>query len=269
MGYNNHHYLDSYWIDDTKVFFIDSKKERIDDLKEHRDILKEDLEQLNQSLNIIKRTGKYVPNWQREMEIISPNEITLPEFVINHAEKDFPNLSDKIKECVTKINDNNINIQNFQYQIQSIVEKQCVKRDILITEIPNRGFYFGDGYITTLDMQLNSIFDVLCYNSSFIGEFLEQFRPRVTINEFGFIQISDRIHGNGDRLLAEKIEDMIHDIPKSRDILLPFSNIVDTYLSIQQLSDEIHIEVNKIIDDIHRNKYKTRAKCCPKRLVFI
>jgi hypothetical protein len=77
-----------------------------------------------------------------------------------------------------------------------------------------------------------------------------------------------KLVGNIEELEKEKIEKLLKDIPFDETMTSPLKGFNKKVSDIQEKSNLITIELNKIVNAIERNHYKEKAKCCPKKFIF-
>lgn len=255
---------------DNNPFFIDNYKEKRGEIREHYGILRDDLVRLNQSLTINMNTGQGIPIWLQEIEIILPTAIGINNFVRNHLERDNQELLDYIPQFIQEINNHIENVRRFRNNLRPFIENEVREGGIVISSFPNQGFYFDEGYIDLMNLQLDRIIVVIRdSDENNIQDNLrllrEDFNSRYVINhnDNGFLLIGNFLIGRNNGLMINELEEILVNIPFRENILLELTNIYTSRLHLQEKLGLIQTDISNIIENINRLQYRTKADCCP------
>lgn len=154
-------------------------------------------------------------------------------------------------------------ITRFRNQVKSTVEKIINQCHIPITKNPEIGFFYNEDYESLLNTQLNHAGDCLLDDRSIDSMKIGMNRfYKLTKNEDDYFHLGNFLVGKGDDALKNKLENVIQNIPYSREFLLPFSDLYKIYILIDDKYLSVHSGLDKLINDIDRHLYNTKVICC-------
>ncbi len=227
-----------------------------------------------ENLTINANTVEGIPEWREETELLTLDiDLHLHEDLKYHLEKvkikeNKNNLKEEITSLQQEIITHNKKIETFRKGIRPIVTNKFEENGIIQSKEPEEGFYV-DEYGNLLNKQLSNIIRVFKENPNLNeNELREKIHWPFKRNDNGFISMLGEIVGKIEKPQTEKFGKILNDIPFDKAIINELTGSYKEVLKIKEKSGKITKDLEEIIDKIERNRYKEKAKCCPKLFFF-